>query len=245
MKLKPVPLFFLLCVPLFLGSVVNSQRKQKTKTPVAAGSKKTGDPLDGLISPRETAILAEINLARTNPAEYLKYLQDFRRHYQGKQIRFADGSTLITNEGSDALEDAIEFVRSRKPLLPLDLRKGMVLAARDHVNDLARTGQTGHKGSDGSLTEDRLSRYGRWEDSVGEDIVYSSRQAREDVIALLIDDGVKSRGHRKNIFKSDFHVVGLALSPPSKSPPMCVITFAGGFTDKGANSPATPAAQKF
>jgi uncharacterized protein YkwD len=132
-----------------------------------------------------------------------------------------------------------------KALPPLELRKGLILGARDHVNDLTKTGQSGHRGSDGSLTEDRLNRYGSWSDSVGEDIVYKSRKAREDVIALIIDDGVKSRGHRKNIFKSDFHVIGLALSPPAKSPSMCVITFAGGFADKGTSSPATPTAQRY
>src|SRR5207237_585638 len=109
-----------------------------------------------------------------------------------------------------------------------------------------KTGQSGHRGSDGSITEDRISRYGSWSDSVGEDIVYRSRQAREDVIALLIDDGVKSRGHRKNIFKSDFHVIGIALSPSAKSPAMCVITFAGGFADKASNgNPSVPTSQKF
>jgi uncharacterized protein YkwD len=144
-----------------------------------------------------------------------------------------------------ALEEAIGFVRSMKPLPPLELRKGMILGAKDQVNDLAKTGQSGHRGSDGSITEDRLNRYGRWSDSVGEDIVYQSRKARENVIALIIDDGVKSRGQRKNIFKSDFLVIGLALSPRSKSPAMCVITFAGGFADKGSNSTSTPTAQKY
>jgi uncharacterized protein YkwD len=201
--------------------------------------------LDLLGSPQEKEILAEINLARTNPAQYLRYLEDFKPYYHGKEIKYSDGSTLVTNEGVSALEEAISFVRLLKALPPLELRKGLILGARDHVNDLTKTGQSGHRGSDGSLTEDRLNRYGSWSDSVGEDIVYKSRKAREDVIALIIDDGVKSRGHRKNIFKSDFHVIGLALSPPAKSPSMCVITFAGGFADKGASSPATPTAQRY
>jgi uncharacterized protein YkwD len=201
--------------------------------------------LDLLGSPQEREILAEINLARTNPAQYLSYLEDFKKSYRGKEIKYSDGSTLVTNEGVSALEEAISFVRGLKPLPPLELRKGLILGAKDHVNDLVKTGQSGHRGSDGSMLEDRLNRYGNWSVSVGEDIVYRSRKAREDVIALIIDDGVKSRGHRKNIFKSDFHVIGLALSPASKTPPMCVITFAGGFADKAASAPEKPTAQKF
>jgi len=240
-------LIVLLFPALFGGQPANSQRKSSAPAPApkAVATKPAADPLEQLIAPREQEILAEINLARTNPAQYLRYLEDFKPYYHGKEIKFADGSTLVTNEGVSALEEAIGFVRSLKPLPPLELRKGMILSAKDHVNDLAKTGQSGHRGSDGSITEDRISRYGRWSDSVGEDIVYRTRKAREDVIALLIDDGVKSRGHRKNIFKSDFHVIGLALSPPAKTPVMCVITFAGGFADKGTSGPATPTAQRY
>jgi uncharacterized protein YkwD len=236
---------------LFLvGSAASSAnpRKKKTVQPPPQDlkpGKAVVVQLDLLGSSQEKEILAEINLARTNPAQYLRYLEDFKPYYHGKEIKYADGSTLVSNEGVSALEEAIGFVRSLKPLPPLELRKGLILGARDHVNDLTKTGQSGHRGSDGSLTEDRLNRYGSWSDSVGEDIVYKSRKAREDVIALIIDDGVKSRGHRKNIFKSDFHVIGLALSPPARTPSMCVITFAGGFADKETSSPSTPTAQRY
>ena len=232
---------------LLPASTTNSSAQKQNKTAPAAvkPAQTTVSGLDLLGSLQEKEIFAEINLARTNPAQYLRYLEEFKPFYHGKEIKYADGSTLVTNEGVSALEEAIHFVRSQKPLPPLELRKGLILGARDHVIDMTKSGQSGHRGSDGSIVEDRLNRYGSWSDSVGEDIVYHSRKAREDVIALIIDDGVKSRGHRKNIFKSDFHLIGLALSPPTKAPPMCVITFAGGYADKGNNNPLGPAAQKF
>jgi uncharacterized protein YkwD len=247
MKSAILRILIVLLFPVLFTGQANAQRKRSVPTPLSKppASKPAADPLEQLMSPRENEILAEINLARTNPAQYLRYLEDFRHYYHGKEIKFSDGQVLVTNEGVSALEEAIVFVRSMKPLSPLELRKGMILGAKDHVNDLAKTGQSGHRGSDGSILEDRLSRYGKWSDSVGEDIVYQSRKAREDVIALLIDDGVKSRGHRKNIFKSDFHVIGLALTPPAKSPTMCVITFAGDFADKRSAGPSIPTAQKF
>jgi uncharacterized protein YkwD len=123
-----------------------------------------------------------------------------------------------------------------------------VFGARDHVKDLVLTGKSGHQGSDGSKTEDRLNRYGTWNVSVGENIVYHSRSPREDVVSLIIDDGASTRGHRKNIFKSDFHVIGIALSPPQKSGTLCVITFAGGFIDNASTTgqkETIPEAKKF
>lgn len=218
----------------FSAQVLNAQGKQTKHSNQQKPKPRSPEP-DGphsLLSPLEHEVIAEINLARTNPTQYLRYLEDFRRSYNGKELKFADGQSLITNEGVAALYEAINFVRLVKPLSPLEIRKGLVLGARDHLNDLVKTGKTGHRGSDGSSLEDRLNRYGNWSDTVGEDIVYYSRTARENVIALIIDDGVANRGHRKNIFKPAFGVIGIALGPPLKSGTLCIITFAGGFKDK-------------
>lgn len=208
--------------------------KAKAVTEVKAPVKPTtGD----LASSREKELLDEINLARVNPAGYVKFLEQFKQYYSGKEIHFPDGYVLITNEGLSALDEAIGFVRSLKPLPPLETRPGMILGAKDHLGDLIQTRRTGHKGSDGSVPEDRLSRYGIWNESVGENIVYHSTNARYDVISLIIDDGVRSRGHRKNIFKPGFHVIGISLSQPLQSGTICVMTFAGGFTDKAPKEP--------
>src|SRR5713226_10202097 len=119
-------LIVLLFPVLFGGQQGHSQRKSSAPAPApkAVLTKPATDPLEQLIAPREQEILAEINLARTNPAQYLRYLEDFKPYYHGKEIKFADGSTLVTNEGVSALEEAIGFVRSLKPLPPLELRKG-------------------------------------------------------------------------------------------------------------------------
>jgi uncharacterized protein YkwD len=178
---------------------------------------------------------------------------DYKRLYRGREIHYPDGVVIVSNEGVAPLDEAIAFIRSLKPLPPLKLSPGMVLGAKDHMNDLVKTKRSGHRGSDGSSAEDRLSRYGYWADSLGEDIVYHSRNAREDVISLIIDDGTSNRGHRKNIFKADFHVIGIALSPlgplgQTPNPgPICVITFAAGYQDKPPTDPKTktPTATKF
>ncbi len=194
----------------------------------------------GLISAREQAVIDEINLARTNPSEYIKFLEDFKKYYRGREIHYPDGVVLVTIEGGGTLDEAIAFMRTLKPLPPMELRQGMVRAARDHLDDLVKTGKSGHTGSDGSKAGDRLDRYGRWTDSLGEDIVYFSRAAREDVISLIIDDGVGTRGHRKNIFQPNFRAIGIALSQPMKTGTICVVTFAGGYQDKEVTTPKKP-----
>ena len=213
---------------------------QKTSKPAPKTTKPVTQPLPkpALLQSREQQLLDEINYARANPTLYVKFLEQYRTYYRDKSVYFPDGYTLVTNEGVSALEEAITFLRTLKPLPPLELRPGMISGAKLHVDDMQKTGRVGHLGSDGSKPEDRLTRFGMWEESVGEDIVYDSRSARNDVIGLIIDDGVSTRGHRNNLFKPTFRVIGLA-SQPIEAKTICVITFAGGFVDSSNNKGPT------
>lgn len=231
-----------------LGVLQTSLAQRRNRTPQKKPTPATAvAPKPALLSAREQETIDEINLARTNPAKYVKFLEDFKKLYRGKSIHYSDGSELVTIEGVAALDEAVAFMRTLKPLPPLELRAGMVLAAKDHVNDLVKTGKSGHKGSDGSTPGDRMSRYGNWFDTLGEDIVYFSRNARDDVIALIIDDGTSNRGHRKNIFQSGFHVIGIGLGPAQNTGTLCIITFAGNYKDKDAaiQKPNASAATKY
>lgn len=63
---------------------------------------------------------------------------------------------------------------------------------------------TGHTGSDGSSPFQRIDKYTNNMGS-GENLSFSDIEGEDDaVLQLLIDDGVASRGHRKNIMKREF-----------------------------------------
>jgi len=239
-----LPLISLILAAVLLQVSV-AQERADSRSAKAVTTKPA--PAAPLVSTLEQATIDEINLARANPAAYIKYLEEFKKYYRGRDVHYPDGFVLVSNEGVAPLDEAIAFMRSLKPAPPLKLRLGMISAAKDHLNDLVKTGGSGHKGSDGSTVSDRLNRYGSWAESLGEDIVYHSRSAREDVVALIIDDGTSTRGHRKNIFKSDFQVIGIAQSPQLKTGTISVITFSAGFTDKPATDPKTktPTATRF
>lgn len=179
----------------------------------------------------EQSVIQELNLARTRPAEYASYLEQMKPFYAGKEFRQPGKPALLTVEGVAALDEAVRFLRAAKPLPPLGISKGMCSGALELVKDQSATGATGHMGTDGSYCEQRVGRFGTYQAPVGENLSYGDDTARDRVLALLIDDGVSNRGHRNRIFSPNFKVVGVACGG-HKIGPMCVITLAGGYTDK-------------
>jgi uncharacterized protein YkwD len=184
------------------------------------------------LSPLEKAVVNEMNLARTSPKEYLSLLEQFKKYYDGKLLKLPGETPILTKEGTSAAVEATRSLRSLKPVSPLCPSKGMTLGAKDHVRDLRTSGASQHKGSDGSQTWDRVNRYGTWQKIIGENISFGHNKARNIVMTLMIDDGIPSRGHRKNIFNPDFRWVGVACGDHPAYRTICVITFAGGYREK-------------
>jgi uncharacterized protein YkwD len=190
------------------------------------------DKADYLL-PLEREIIHETNLARTAPKDYASFLEQFKKYYHGKLIQLPNETPISTEEGVGALLEAIRFLRSAKPVPMLTLSKGMSLGAKDHVKNLWLSGDAHHRGSDKSQPWDRVNRYGTWQKVIGENICCGHDRARYIVMSLIIDDGVPHRGHRKNIFNSDFRVMGVAFGEHPHYKTVCVMTFAGGYIERG------------
>jgi len=206
------PRFYRLVLGLALLSVSVAMTHCKHATPV--------DPTPYL-SPLEQAVVHEINVARTEPHKYAAFLAPLRSHFVGTTLQQPGdlapatdrGATLVTHEGVKAVEEAVTFLRTTPPLPPLTASRGMSLGAKDHVKDQGQAGTIGHQGSDGSRSENRLNRYGRWQGKSAENIAYGVASARGMIMTLIIDDGVPGRGHRHNLFDPQAHVVGVACGP--------------------------------
>ncbi len=184
------------------------------------------------LSPLEKEVIYEINLFRSDPAKYsMNYIEPLKQHYEGKILHYPGDKSIKTVEGVRALNDCIQELKkmSARPLVYPN--KGLSLAARDHQKDQQKTGKTGHTGKDGSNMKERVERYGKWLNRIGENIAYGNSSARQIVVFLLIDDGVKTRGHRLTLLDDRFNLVGVACGSHPVYKSMCVQDFAGGMAE--------------
>lgn len=159
----------------------------------------------------ESEVLREMNLARTAPQQYARIL--------AQRCGSSDRDTA----------EAIRFLEKARPLPALQSSLGLGRGAQLHVDAQGPKGGRGHGNTFG-----RISRFGEWIGNAGENIFYGRGDARGIVCRLIIDKGVPGRGHRKNIFSSNYGVAGVAYGAHRTYGAMCVIDFAGRFVERGA-----------
>ena len=127
------------------------------------------------------------------------------KSFKGKYYKVPGTNiNIITVEGVKAVEEAIEYLKSKKPESPLLNSQGLYRAAKDHCVDIGNNGIASHEGSDGLRMCDRIEVYGDWKISIAENICFDDYDPVEIIIGLIVDDGNSSRGHRSNLFNPDF-----------------------------------------
>ncbi|WP_321995701.1 CAP domain-containing protein [Draconibacterium orientale] len=211
----------ILLIGLCLGVSAKKELKNRTLNTAADVS---------YLSELEKEVIYEVNLFRSNPSEYAeKYIAPLAQYYNKKILHYPGDKSILTQEGVSALRECVRALKNAAPAPILYPDKLLTKAAEDHQRDQAKTGKTGHIGRDGSNSKERIERYGKWQVRIAENIAYGNTSARQIVIFLLIDDGVKNRGHRANLLQADFKRVGVACGSHPRYSTMCVMDLAGGM----------------
>ncbi|MDY6786232.1 MAG: CAP domain-containing protein [Cyanobacteriota bacterium] len=209
------------------------------QSPVQLSQNETADDNLNNLTELERQAIAEMNRARTNPSAYADWLENIKQYYSGNVLQLPNQPPIRTQEGVQAVDEAIDVLRSLAPLPPLQLSVGMSMAARDHANDMGSKGLVGHYGSDGSQFLDRLNRYGSSDGAVGENISYGVTTARAVVMQMIVDDGVAGRFHRDNILDDEFSRTGIACGSHQRYQQICAIVYSTEYRDRVAlNSPS-------
>ena len=169
-------------------------RPETTSTPTASPTPAT----NASMSLEELAMVNEINLMRSNPSGYVRYVQA----YVADQ-RANDGFPIDDN----AVNELIRELNASPALSTLQPMGCIYTAAQKHGQDMVKMGRTDHQGSDGQWPWDRVLDACPDLTDGNENLVGGPESVRESVIILLIDDGIPNRGHRKTLMRSDWKYV--------------------------------------
>jgi hypothetical protein len=238
-------LIFTVVVCFYQPLAINAQKKKPPvkKPPVQKPSveqqkttKVANQPIppaqqEVILSAVEDAVLKEINEARNNPQKYVGYLEEYRKLLKGNVLHLPNSTPLVMIEGAAAVDDAINDLKKLPKFDDLKNSRGLNRVAKSQLEDLIENPKLGHKGKDGSLLDQRLLRYGQVGLVYAENISYKVSVAREVVLAMIVDDGLKSRSHRKNIFSPSFKLFGIACGTAKNSTAICVAEFADDFSE--------------
>jgi len=174
-----------------------------------------------------------MNKVRNQPRILIEDLRKMLEFFQGNTYKDpVSRINIITNEGPQAVQEAIAFLQTCTPAPPVTLSKGLTQAGRDHAYDIGPKGEVSHTGSDGSTMSERMERYGQWNRAIAENISFSEKTGKDIIIQFIIDDGNASRGHRKNLFNPDYLLVGCACGYHKGYEVCCVMDLAAEYDDE-------------
>jgi uncharacterized protein YkwD len=100
----------------------------------------------------------------------------------------------------------LNALRIQNGLPTVTLNSALTAAAQRHSQDMAKTGNISHTGSDGSAPEQRLRAAG-YPGGAGEEAIYGGRAAVDDAWYFWTTD----RGHANMLLKPEYTTVGIAV----------------------------------
>ena len=110
-------------------------------------------------------------------------------------------------DAANELVRRLNALRAQNGLKPVSLNTALTTAAQRHSQDMAKTGNISHTGSDGSTPEQRMRAAG-YLGGTGEEAIYGGRATVDDAWYFWTND----RGHANILLRPEYTVVGIAVA---------------------------------
>jgi len=147
------------------------------------------------LTTREKQMIDEINMLRSNPSAYAGYVNQFLQKFQ------SDDDT------KQAAKELTALLKTLKPLPPLVVNEDMYKDAREYGSLMAQKNIFEHSNL-----------------PYNENLSLGYKEIRDAVIDLLIDNGIPTRGHRKNLLATNIKFVAVYELPGKiKDIPYCYV----------------------
>jgi uncharacterized protein YkwD len=173
-----------------------------------------------------------LNQFRANPRKLAHHLEKLKKYLDKSTNILSEPNKVQIQmiEGEKIFDETIKYLKSLSPLRPLDWDDSLALSAQEHVDDIGPKGLLLYQSSDGTDPEDRIGKYGKYVESLGENIDFGPNDEIGVIVSLTLDDGEVERPHRDNMFKNDFRKIGIACGPHKTEYQMCVMDMAYDFS---------------
>lgn len=192
----------------------------------------------------EKEIVEWLNKARADPKCLIPTLEERYATFKDKAWKKGD-KWYNSREGNVAVKEAIEFLKEAPSLPALAISEGTQKAAAEHCEDMTKNGITGHQGSSGSTMANRIEKQGRWKGGVSENLAFQQTNGLDFVLYWVVDDGVKSRADRKNLFNPAFGVCGVSCGIHPKFKTCSVLLMTGELKEGETGKEATRLANEY
>jgi hypothetical protein len=170
----------------------------------------------GFMTSQEEEVVFYMNLVRLEPYVFLEYiLKPYVLHHQLNKNHY--------------VKSLYSDLKKAKPTVPLLMKADLYDVAELHLKDIGVKGIEGHTGSNGKSFKKRVDHLFETYLAVSENIGLGFDSPLDNVIGLLIDDGVKDVGHRKAILSLHYNCVGVSLGTHKNYVTGCVMDF--GFLE--------------
>ncbi len=163
-----------------------------------------------ILSHREKGVILYVNIARYYPKYFLDNIL----------IPYMDSAK--TNKKSMFYKTLLTDLNNAKSLNPLTFNAKLYPIAKKQARNMGWSGKVGHSSSRGKTFEERTVDFSR----CGEDCSYGYRNDLDIVFQLMLDEGVPSLGHRKNILDPSYKTIAVSIYRHRKYKWNCVIDFA-------------------
>lgn len=204
-------MFLILLLPLFgmareMYQPDLSEFSRETLTLAKANSEVS------FMTKEEQDVVFYMNLVRLEPQIFMEaILKPYVAHYE-----------LNKNHYVKSLYSDLKKANSVKPLV---MKQDLYEVSKSHLDDIGEKGIEGHTGSNGKTFKKRVDHLFKTYISVSENVGLGFETPLDNVIGLLIDDGVKDVGHRKAILSPNYNCVGVSLGNHKNYIKGCVMDF--------------------
>jgi hypothetical protein len=152
-----------------------------------------------IYSPQEKEVFLWTNLSRMAPKEFALMLDDY-----------ISTSELYKKNNPYVISLKKDLLKASPILLPFKTHPTLKKVALSHAEYGKRTGQYGHQNIQKRyMLVNKEMKHLTYAENCG----YHDENALDAFISLLIDEGIRDVGHRKNILDPDLTHMGVAILP--------------------------------